>query len=136
MNSRRAMKKEIGELLEGLGSSRAEVATTLQALRVRAAPKDPEGCAIARFLDAIVGGDPLVHSISVHRSHVKVLTLPKTLLRPPGVRVSLPLPVRHFVRAFDAGIYPGLVRWKDTTHRSEGTAGMVIGPRLEELEIH
>jgi hypothetical protein len=105
MNSRRAMKKEIGELLEGLGSS-------------------------------IVGGDPLVHSISVHRSHVKVLTLPKTLLRPPGVRVSLPLPVRHFVRAFDAGIYPGLVRWKDTKHRSEETAGIVIGRTLEELEIH
>ncbi len=109
MTVRRQLKSQIADLLLGLGSGRAEVATKLQALGVRAVPKDPQGCAIACFLGVVVGGDSRVNSLSVQCSRVRVTTGGATFPLRRAVSVPLPAPVRQFVMAFDAGVYPSLI---------------------------
>lgn len=104
----------VGALLAELGTTAVEVAESLQAAGVTGSRGDPRDCAVARYLGAVVGGERDVAGVSVGRS---VLWLSRRGLR-PAVRVPLPVPVRHFVAAFDAGAHPELDRDARSASRS------------------
>lgn len=95
----------VRQLLQSLGDTPAAVASCLRDHGVAGVPCDAKGCAVARFLSAVVtaGGD--CQQVRVLRRVVILRTgggLPWRLVR-------LPEPVRLFVRGFDAGEYPRLV---------------------------
>jgi hypothetical protein len=94
-------------LLSSLGDNPGQIASNLEALGVRATPRDPGGCAIAVFLHAVLAGEPAIASIKVTDN--KVLLGPaRPCARSVGVRLSGPL--RRFVSSFDAELFPALVR--------------------------
>src|SRR5579875_2824146 len=64
----------------------------------------PTESEVARYLNAVVGAEPDINSVSVGRS---VVWMSRRGLR-PAVRVSIPAPVRQFIMAFDAGVHPEL----------------------------
>jgi len=94
-------------LLCSLGDSPVLIASNLEALGVRATPRDPEGCVIAVLLHAALASDPGITSVRVTNNKV-VLKTPQRWHR--SVQVRLPGPLRRFVEAFDAELFPALVR--------------------------
>ncbi|MGA7419621.1 MAG: hypothetical protein WB765_15055 [Acidimicrobiales bacterium] len=110
MRGNRLLKRQIREVLTGLGSCENDVAAALGGTGVRAEPRDPRDCAIAVYLRAVVGVDHRISSVAVQRSDVKVLTEPARFGLPNIVTVRLPEPVRRFIEAFDKAAYPKLIR--------------------------
>ena len=117
MSEYRQLKRQVGDLLVGLGTTADEVASTLDAAGVRGTPRSNRSCPIALYLSAVMCADPRVRSVTVgHCSMVIALVAPD--LRPAGrLLVQLPKPVRHFVSAFDALRYPENVRAPSATVR-------------------
>jgi hypothetical protein len=110
MSGSRELKNQTRDLLVELGTSRTEVARTLRSLGVRAVPNDPQDCAVAVYLRAVMGADRRIRSFAVQSGDVKVLVdEPKWFRLPNVVRVLLPAPVRDFIAAFDGRVYPDLV---------------------------
>ncbi len=106
-------------LLDSLGTSLDEVAGSLARTGVVGTPSDPQGCAVANFLQAVIGADPEVRSIHVSRSDVIIETAGWWR---PRVVVRLPDPVRCFVAAFDERHYPQLLRATGWTHRAKAAS--------------
>ncbi len=104
---RRELRRSTATLLEALGATSDEVASRLEEFGVRGFVADSRGCAVATYLNAVVGSDPQVRSVAVLAE--RVLISPMKRWRPP-VTVALPESVRRFVAEFDAGKYPRLVR--------------------------
>ena len=79
--------------LEALGTTAAEVAESLRAMGVRGVRGNPCTCPIARYLGPgwEVSGN---EAAGVDVLHYRL--------------VSLPSPVRAFLRGFDGGLYPEL----------------------------
>jgi hypothetical protein len=73
MVGERELKRQIQDVFAELGSCRIEVAEALRNSGVHAVPKDPQDCAVAVYLKAILGADPRVVSVLVHRRRIKVL---------------------------------------------------------------
>ena len=105
--SRRVLRDSTRELLAALGEDPAQVAAYLQESGVRGTLRHRGDCAIAVFLNAVLASDPDVRSVTVTSDEV-VLRRPQWWR--PGIRVSLPEPLRRFVSLFDAGEFPGLTR--------------------------
>lgn len=103
---RPAVRHSVRSLLDELGHTEAEVSQSLRDAGVSGTRGDPRECAIARYLGAVVGAEPGISGVSVGRT---VLWLSRRGMR-PAVRVTLPVPVRRFVAAFDAGVHPELER--------------------------
>jgi hypothetical protein len=99
-----AIRGAVSSLLAELGTSEGDVTRSLADAGVAGNRGDPRDCAVARYLNAIVGAEPDINSVSVGRS---VVWMSRRGLR-PAVRVSIPAPVRQFIMAFDAGIHPEL----------------------------
>ena len=110
MSEYRQLKRQVGNLLSGLGVTPDQVASSLEDAGVRGTPRSNRTCPIALYLSAVMGADPRVRSVTVgHCSIVIALVTPD--LRPAGrLLVQLPKPVRHFVSAFDALKYPQVAR--------------------------
>jgi hypothetical protein len=117
MSEYRQLKRQVGDLLVGLGTTADEVASSLDASGVRGTPRSNRTCPVALYLSAVMGADPRVRSVTVgHCSMVIALATPD--LRPAGrLLVQLPKPVRRFVSAFDALKYPENVRRPSTPAR-------------------
>lgn len=98
------LAREVRRLVASLGTTRGEVALTLERHGVRAAPggRGP----VARYLEAVIGADPSVKSVAVDPDAVVVEL--RAWWR-PAVLVKLPSVVRAFTVAFDAGCYPRLL---------------------------
>jgi hypothetical protein len=80
---------------------------------------------VASYLGAVLGADPRVRSLTTGQSQVKIIVNgPVRFLPPTVVRVPLPQAVRHFIVAFDRGMYPMLVRgtMADARQDSESTS--------------
>lgn len=109
---RRSLTRQVGGLLEGLGSSGQEVAQTLASQGVQGNPGDVLQCALAVYLRAVLGADPRVRSVAVTDRWVNVGTAWRThlVVEPPAVRT--------FIHLFDAGRFPELVR-SDVAQRSQ-----------------
>lgn len=99
------LRKQVGELLTDLGRTGDEVAMRLRNSGVCGTPKDVHGCAIALYLNAILGTETGIRSIRVDRACVH-LSAGRWMMP-----MSIPLPgaVRTFIQAFDRQLYPELV---------------------------
>lgn len=104
------------DLLSDLGNSPAEIAHRLSTLGVRGVPTDVNQCAIALYLNAVVGADRHVHSLSVWNDRVRV-SFGRVFTQSCDVPLSSCL--QEFIDRFDARSYPELVR---TVERNEPTA--------------
>jgi hypothetical protein len=104
---RRQLKSDVRTLLSSLGDSPAQIAARLEAFGVRATARDPRGCAIAVFLNAVLAAEPAVRSIKVTNKRVVVETTGRWSR---DARVKLSGALRRFVSAFDESLFPALVR--------------------------
>lgn len=104
---RETIRKHTAQLLESLGTTQSQVAGSLLANDVHGTPSDPQGCAVAVYLKAVIGADPEVRSVHVSRSDAIIDT---ARWWRPRIVVRLPDSVRRFVAAFDERRYPELVR--------------------------
>ncbi len=104
LNRHRNLRKNVATELHSLGQTPAEVAARLSAAGVSGRPRDPRGCAVAVYLNAVVGADSDVESLAVPGSVVWMRPLRSRI----PVCVRLPRSVRAFIAAFDAGAFPEL----------------------------
>jgi hypothetical protein len=106
ISNRRELRSSVRQLVDSLGTEEDAVAYQLKALGVRGMKKNAIGCAIARYLYAVLGveRDVVCITVSTTRVHIK-----RSRERIP-VQVKLPGAVSRFISAFDAGNYPDLVQ--------------------------
>jgi hypothetical protein len=107
----RQLKKQTWALLADLGDSADVVAESLQAAGVNGVRQNNRSCAVARYVDVLMGADPRIRSVAVGHCALQISVAAPPDFRPAGrLLVQLPKPVRQFVAAFDAGQYPMIVR--------------------------
>lgn len=110
MTTSRSGRKDLGRavysLLDDLGREPNEVAASLKGYGIRGQRGSSTDCAVARYLGAVVGGDPSVQSIVVRVQSVRLRSGHKWNL---GTRVKVPTAVSRFICAFDQGRYPDLL---------------------------
>lgn len=106
VREQRAIRRQTAGLLAALGGTGTDVATSLAGYQVRGRPRDANGCAVAVYLQAVLGADPRIRAIKVSETSVRI-----TLFR-RGRRVQVPSPppVRAFIESFDHGLFPSLIR--------------------------
>lgn len=114
------LRRRTGQALEGLGSSASDVAGRLRGYGVKGTPGSFEECALALFLQGLIGAEPRVSSVVV--MHSSVLIYPDRERSWPVV-VGLPRALRRFIEAFDRGIYTDLV-----SRRSDQPPAKASGP--------
>jgi hypothetical protein len=116
MSHLRQLRRQTTTLLDGLGSSPDEVATSLQAAGVQGVPKNNRSCAVALYLNVLMGPDTRIRSVTVGHCSLLINLVKPTDLRPAGrLLVQLPKPVRQFIAAFDAQLYPAVTREPSTS---------------------
>jgi hypothetical protein len=105
-HSRRTLKDQTRDFLAALGDTSSEVASSLAAAGVTGTPGSAERCAVAAYLGAIIGSEDAISSVVVgtHRVYLRL----HRGRRP--VAVPLPRQIRDLIQAFDAELYPVLVR--------------------------
>ncbi|HTZ09001.1 MAG TPA: hypothetical protein VMB72_08005 [Acidimicrobiales bacterium] len=106
MHTSHTVGAHIRELLEHLGTTPAEIAASLEDEGARGTPNASTDCVLARYLNAVLRGDPVIRSVAVTRTHVYARIRPRRRRR---VVVALPSPLAEFVLGFDAQRYPALV---------------------------
>ena len=122
MSDLRRLKKQTNGLLAELGRSPEEVAASLGRVGIEGVPKSNRSCAVALYLMAVMGGEPVVRSVTVGPCSLVINLIGPKNDRPGGrLLVQLPKPVRRFVAAFDAGHFPGMVRDKPMAERPRAT---------------
>jgi hypothetical protein len=105
-SSRRELTTTIESFLSDLGDNATDVADCLRRERVQGLPRHSTKCAVAKYLNAVVGTEQQVQTLSVGNN--------KLLVRGPRwwsgrLRIELPVAVRQFIAAFDRYAYPDLV---------------------------
>jgi hypothetical protein len=123
VTSRRQLTRQIRSLLADLGSTHQEVASTLHRAGIRAVPKQPDNCAVAMYLGAVLGADSRIHSVTVGSNCLKAATKQATPFYFYGTMlIPVPKAVGQFIAAFDEGRYPELVREDAATHPRKRSA--------------
>lgn len=111
MTSRRQLTRQIRSLLSDLGGSPHEVAATLHRAGIRAVPKQPDACAVAMYLGAVLGADSRIQSVTVGSNCLKAATRQTAPFYFYGTMlIPVPKAVGQFIAAFDDGRYPELIR--------------------------
>jgi hypothetical protein len=105
VRSRRDLRRAVEGFVVSLGSSPGAIATTLASLEVRGTPKSAGGCAIARYLQVMIGSEPTVTKVAVFNRNIQVSRSGRRL----DLTISAPDAVTRFIRAFDSGCYPQLL---------------------------
>ncbi len=101
----RQLRRSVRHYIQEIGDSPDAVAGRLNEEGVRGLPGEVSECALARYLQAVVGTEMSVRRVVVKEWSVRVF---RTGSRLPSVTL-LPGPVARFIRAFDAGCYPELI---------------------------
>jgi hypothetical protein len=104
--SARLLTGEIESFLSDLGDNAENVAMSLRNQGVRGQPQDKAQCAIARYLDAVVGADRRVRNISVGTSELSVSGPHWWSAK---LVIEVPSAIQQFIRGFDRYQYPDLV---------------------------
>jgi hypothetical protein len=104
--TRTTLKRNTEVLFKELGENSSEVARSLADAHISGQPESPTGCPVARFLNAVVGGDTGVSSVAVWRREVHIR--PSRRFSRPVV-VVMPRALRDFVLQFDSLRFPQLV---------------------------
>jgi hypothetical protein len=105
MRERAVTKRNVSILLDQLGSTPERVAASLQRAGVQGYPFLGAHCPIARYVHAVVGVEPGIGKVKIGLSRA-------TINAPHWwwpISVSLPVPIRLFVLAFDRGQFPELL---------------------------
>ena len=126
LHGRKELRDRVAEMLRTLGGDPEEVSRQLELASVRGTPRDPQDCAIALFLTAILGADPAVRTLKVFNDRVVVFPTQRWLGQ---IVVRLSEPLRLFVADFDRDRYPQLTRKKLDATRVEGAS-----PGVNETE--
>jgi hypothetical protein len=111
---RQALRNEVTTLLSGLGDSAEDVVATLAGEGVRGLPRDRNNCAIARYLNAVLGADPHLRGVVVGSSKLWVRRAPWWSA---ATLVEIPVPVQQFISLFDSDAYPQLLAAPVTRNR-------------------
>jgi hypothetical protein len=117
MGTRRQIRRGVEQVLRALGNDLDTIVSSLEAHGVRGMPKDPEECALARYLNAVIGGDPAISAVRVWQHSVRV-HLRSCLGR--SVVVQLPEILSQFIVAFDVLGFPQLVAGGEDGHGDVG----------------
>ena len=132
MGDLRQIKKRAGSLLDGLGRSPDEVATSLREAGVQGVPRSNSSCAVALYTAALLRADPRIRSVAVGPCTL-VLTLTRDDARPGGrLVVQLPKAVRGFVAGFDAREYPEVVRGAVPDALTTPGSGATVHPDADQ----
>jgi hypothetical protein len=122
----RQLKKQTGTLLADLGDSADGVAESLRTAGVNGVRQNNRSCAVALYVQALMGSDPRIRSVAVGHCALQISVAAPPEFRPAGrLLVQLPKPVRQFVAAFDAGRYPMVVREQPVGPPVSGTVAQV-----------
>jgi len=97
----------VERLLDDLGLQPGDIAESLARAGVVGRPRDSEACALASYLHAVLSGEGAIRRVQVGTSSLRI-----TWESPWRRRLSLPHPagVVDFVKAFDLGAFPQLLR--------------------------
>lgn len=105
MRERAVTKRNVSILLDQLGTTPERVAASLEGAGVQGYPFLGAHCPIARYVHAVVGIEPGIGKVKIGLSRA-------TINAPHWwwpISVSLPVPIRLFVLAFDRGQFPELL---------------------------
>jgi hypothetical protein len=116
-DERTALKSETTRLLQGLGPTAEAVAGQLEGTGVKGVPGSGTGCAVARYLNAVMASDPRFGPISVSNEAVTILG--RHWWTPPVV-VSVPVAVRSFIVRFDREDFRNLTAPPAEARRGRG----------------
>ncbi len=116
-DERAALRAETTRLLEDLGGTADQVATELESAGVKGIPGSGTGCAVARYINAVMSSDPRLGPITVSNEAVTVLG--RHWWTPPVI-VPVPLPVRSFIVRFDREDFVNLTASPRPSRRSIG----------------
>jgi hypothetical protein len=105
VSSRRDLRQAVEAFVGSLGSSPGAIATTLASLDVRGTPKSASGCAIARYLQVMIGSEPTVTKVAVFNRNIQISRSGRRL----NLTISAPDTITRFIKAFDSGCYPQLL---------------------------
>lgn len=105
-SERRDLGRAVYSMLDGLGRDPNEVAASLRGYGILGQRGSSTDCAVARYLNAVVGSDPSIQSIVVRVQTVRIRSGRRWAV---GTRVKVPAPVSRFICAFDQGRYPDLL---------------------------
>jgi hypothetical protein len=95
---RAALRAQTTELLNKLGLNAEAVASQLESAGVKGVPGSGTGCAVARYVNAVMSSDPRIGPINVNDEAVTIFGR-HWWTRP--VIVPVPSPVRSFILRFD-----------------------------------
>jgi hypothetical protein len=123
---RAALRSQTGELLKDLGSSADTVAGNLETAGVKGVPGSGTGCAVARYLNAVMASDPRLGPISVNNEAVTIFG--RHWWTPPVV-VPVPPPVRGFIVRFDREEFRSLAVTPASARRHAETVETDASPK-------
>jgi hypothetical protein len=106
MAKRSEIRRSAERLIRGLGQNVREVAESVASAGVTGALRHSDGSPVARYINAVVGADPQVRSVTVFR-RVVLIRLRRGIS--PPIKIKLPKALREFTAAFDAECFPQLV---------------------------
>jgi hypothetical protein len=115
MAERSEIRRSTERLLRGLGQNVSEVADSTVIVAVTGQSKNPEGRPVARYINAVVGADPRIRSVTVLRKIIHIRL--RRRISPPII-IRLPKALREFTAAFDAECFPQLVTMRTGTSMS------------------
>jgi hypothetical protein len=98
---------QVRELLDALGPKAGDVAASLTGAGVAGVRQDSERCALASYLHVVLESDARVRRVKVGVAGVEITG---GGWWPHRTVIAHTPAIRDFVRAFDQGIYPGLLR--------------------------
>jgi hypothetical protein len=122
---RAVTKRNVSILLDQLGSTPERVAASLERAGVQGYPFLGAHCPIARYVHAVVGVEPGL-------GKVKIGLCRATINAPHWwwpISVSLPVPIRLFILAFDRGQFPELLLWPEDSAPATPALQPAAAPR-------
>jgi hypothetical protein len=123
-DERAALKAQTTQLLKDLGSTSEGVAGQLETAGVKGVPGSGTGCAIARYVNAVMGSDPRLGPINVNNEAVTIFGR-HWWTRP--VIVPVPPPVRGFIIRFDRDEFRSLAVPPGSRRNSAAKAADLTG---------
>jgi hypothetical protein len=123
-DERAALKAQTTQLLKDLGSTSEAVAGQLEAAGVKGVPGSGTGCAIARYVNAVMGSDPRLGPVNVNNEAVTIFGR-HWWTRP--VIVPVPPPVRGFIIRFDRDEFRNLAVPPGSRRNSAAKAADLAG---------
>ncbi len=119
-HDRGALRAETARLLQDLGPTVEAVAVKFESAGVKGIPGSGTGCVVARYVNAVMGSDPQLRTVTV--SSDAVIILGRHWWSSPVI-VSVPPPVRSFITRFDRHGFRDLVAPPASSRRSTTPGG-------------